>query len=252
MSTTKKALLFSLALLPVAALAGYFIASYQLDMYDQTAIDEMLSQAGSIGSLTVVSVIQAVLYACVLGFFGYILSDKIGLMRPFRLQSAPLVRTAALSVVFGIVFSLDYWTFGKWIPELDVSSSTHAGLTRSGWLGAILYGGIIEEIMMRLFCMSLLAWLGWKLFYRKKAVVPTGVLIAANVLAALLFAAGHLPATVAFFGTLTPMLLLRCFIFNGGFGLFFGWLYRKYGIQYAITGHALLHVVSKTVWTIFT
>lgn len=35
------------------------------------------------------------------------------------------------------------------------------------------------------------------------------------------------------------------------FGLFFGWLYRKYGIKYAIMGHALLHIVSKTVRVVF-
>ena len=36
----------------------------------------------------------------------------------------------------------------------------------------------------------------------------------------------------------------------GGFGLLFGWMYRKYGIQYAMLSHALLHIVSKTVWAL--
>ncbi len=42
-----------------------------------------------------------------------------------------------------------------------------------------------------------------------------------------------------------------CFLLNGGFGLLFGRLYRRYGIQYAMLSHALLHIVSKTVWTLF-
>jgi len=115
----------------------------------------------------------------------------------------------------------------------------------------VLYGGIVEEIMMRLFLMSLLAWLGWKIFFRRREKPPVGVIAAANVIAALLFAAGHLPATAMIFGTLTPLILLRCFLLNGGFGLFFGWLYRRYGIQYAILGHMLAHMVSKLIWAWF-
>ena len=76
------------------------------------------------------------------------------------------------------------------------------------------------------------------------------MLAAANVAAALLFAASHLPATVLLFGELIAPILARCFLFNGGFGLLFGWMYRKYGIQYAMLSHALLHVISKTVWAL--
>ena len=68
------------------------------------------------------------------------------------------------------------------------------------------------------------------------------------MIAAVLFAAGHLPATVAIFGELTPLLLLRCFLLNGGFGPIFGRLYRKYGIVYAMISHVLFHIVSKLIW----
>ena len=40
-------------------------------------------------------------------------------------------------------------------------------------------------------------------------------------------------------------------IYGGGLGLFFGWLYRRFGIQYAMIGHALAHIVSKLIWFIF-
>ena len=46
-------------------------------------------------------------------------------------------------------------------------------------------------------------------------------------------------------------LLFRCFLLNGGFGLIFGRLYRKYGIIYAMMAHALFHVVCKSVWMAF-
>ncbi|MBR6570794.1 MAG: CPBP family intramembrane metalloprotease [Clostridia bacterium] len=118
-------------------------------------------------------------------------------------------------------------------------------------MASVVYGGVMEEIMMRLFLMSLLAWLGWKILYRKQEKPPVWVFAAANVISAVLFAAGHLPATVMLFGQLTPLLVVRCFLFNGGFGLFFGWLYRRYGIQYAMLGHMLAHIVSKLIWAIF-
>ncbi|MBR4766947.1 MAG: CPBP family intramembrane metalloprotease [Clostridia bacterium] len=98
--------------------------------------------------------------------------------------------------------------------------------------------------------MTLIAFIAWKLFFRKEEAVPVKVLIAANIIAALAFAAGHLPSTITLFGTLTPMIVFRCFLLNGAFGLIFGRLYRKFGIQYAMLSHALLHIVSKTIWLI--
>ena len=73
---------------------------------------------------------------------------------------------------------------------------------------------------------------------------------AANVMAAILFATGHLPATAVMMG-ITPMILFRCFLLNGGFGLLFGWLYRKYGLRYAMLAHGGCHVISKLIWILF-
>lgn len=242
---------FTLALLPVAAAAGYLVIRYQLDLYDEAALAAMLAQLGSAEVLLAVGVVQAVAYAAVCGFFGYVLAGKLGLMRPLRWERRPLLRTLAVSIPLGLLFSLDYWTFGAWLPGTAVQTSAAAGLTVWGWTSAILYGGVMEELFMRLFLMSLLAFLGWKLFCRRRETAPDGVIIAANLLAALLFAAGHLPATAGVFGTLTPLILARCFLLNGGFGLVFGRLYRRYGIQYAMLSHALLHIVSKLIWTFF-
>lgn len=244
----KKALRFTLPLLPVAAVAGYFITGYQLESLDPAILADTVAQVGSLGVLTAITVLQTVAYAAACGFLGYLLAEKLGLMKPIRLEKKPLLVTLALSLVCGILFSLDYWTFGAWMPEL------RAGLDRitlNNWLGSILYGGMVEELMLRLFMMSLIAWLLWKLFCRKAEKPPVGILAGANILAAMLFAAGHLPATYMLFGSLTPLLLIRCFLLNGGFGLLFGWLYRKYGIQYAMLSHGSLHIVSKLIWTAF-
>lgn len=250
MSRTKKALLFTLTLLPVAIVAGYFAARYSLKLLDPALVAQAVGQFGSKTVLLAVTVVQTVLYALVCGFFGYILSDRIGLMRSFRVEKKPLLITLTVSVLFGAILSLDAWTFGKWIPEIGASYAAAGTFDADTWITSILYGGIIEEVMLRLFLMSLIAFLLWKLFFRKRETVPTGVLIAANLIAAALFAAGHLPATAQTIGTLTPMHLLRCFLLNGAFGMLFGRLYRKYGIQYAMLSHALLHIVSRTIWLI--
>lgn len=113
-----------------------------------------------------------------------------------------------------------------------------------GMISAILYGGIVEELMLRLFFMSGVAFILVKLTRRE----GKGIIITANVIASLLFAAGHLPATLVTFGGLTPLLLVRCFLLNGGFGILFGELYRRWGIQYAMLSHMLLHLVSRLIW----
>ena len=117
-------------------------------------------------------------------------------------------------------------------------------------IASLTYGGVIEEVMLRLFLMSLIAFVLQKLFARDKKEVPPAILITANVIAAMLFAAGHLPATVMSIG-LNPIIIFRCFLLNGGAGLLFGRLYRKYGIHYAMIGHALAQVVSKVIWILF-
>ena len=69
---------------------------------------------------------------------------------------------------------------------------------------------IDQQIMkMRLFFMSLMALIISKLFCKNEEDIPVRVFAAANIISALLFAAGHLPATMAM-TTLTPLLLFRC------------------------------------------
>ena len=105
---------------------------------------------------------------------------------------------------------------------------------------------------MKLFLMSLIAFILWKLFFisTPKNKLPDIIFIAANIISTLLFAAGHLPATAAAFGALTPMLLARCFLLKGIFGLLFGRLYSRDGSWYAMAAHMLVHIVSKAVWLI--
>lgn len=251
MAKIKKPLLFTLCLLPIAIVAGIFVGLYQLDTYSEEMLAQIVAQVGSTDVLIVVGAVQTAGYALFCGFFGYILADQLGLWKPLRFEKKKLMVTLAISVVGGIVFSLDHWVFGSFIDGIQQANA--ASLTVSGVIASVLYGGIMEEVLMRLFFMSLIAWLIWKVFCRKYTCenIPTGVFVAANIIAALAFAAGHLPAIVAIFGELTPVILLRCFLLNGGFGLIFGWLYRKYGVGYSMVSHTVFHIVSKLIWILF-
>ena len=76
------------------------------------------------------------------------------------------------------------------------------------------------------------------------------VYVIAIILAAILFAAGHIPSTMTM-TALTLVILLRCFLFNGGLGLGFGYLYRKYGIWYAMIAHGFTHLIADILMIIF-
>ena len=251
MNKIKKPLLFALCLLPIALLGGIFASLHQLDILSPAMIEQLLAELGSRELLIVIGALQAAGYALFCGFFGHILADQVGLWRQIRIERKSFLFILAISTLGGIVFSLDHWMFGSFID--GIQATNEASLTLNGVLASLLYGGILEEVMMRLFFMSLIAFVLWKLFFRKyeREAIPTCVFVIANLTAAILFAAGHLPATLSLFGELTPLLLVRCFLLNGGFALLFGWLFRKYGIVYAIISHATFHIVSKLIWILF-
>ncbi len=251
MTKIKKPLLFTLCLLPIAVIAGIFTGLWQIETLPEEMIAEIVAQIGSVELLIVVYAMQTVSYALFCGLFGYILADKTGLWKPIGISKRSLVITLAVSLIGGILFSLDYWTFGSVIEP--VRASYESGVTVNNVIASILYGGVIEEVMLRLFFMSLAAFIIWKVFCRKydRDNIPTSVFATANITAAILFAAGHLPATFVLFGGLTPMIVFRCFMMNGCFGLLFGWIYRRYGIVYSMISHAVLHIVSKLIWAVF-
>lgn len=242
----KKVALFVLALLPVAAIGGYFTGIYGFEEVAPELQSQILEQIGSKELYYLIGALQTCLYAVVFGALGYILAQKLGLMKPFAIEKKPAVIALGFAVFCGLILSLDIVLFGRLIPQVGQMYEQRPSLPY--WIASVTYGGVVEEVMMRLFVMSLIAFIMWKLFFRKQLNVPVSVLVIANVAAALLFAAGHLPATMQMFGEITPLILFRCFLLNSVAGICFGYLYRKYGIQYAMMAHAGAHVVWKVIW----
>jgi membrane protease YdiL (CAAX protease family) len=243
----KKALRFVLRLLPIALITGLFLGIWTLDMLPVNQIEMALAKVGSRKNFILLTALRTIIRATFCGFLGYLLANKVGLWKPIKFEKKKLTMTLVISFLGGLLLSLDPWTFGKFI-NIPIQQNNISAIA---FIASILYGGIIEELMLRLFFMSLIIWILQKLFFRKQDQIPQKVFIISNIISALVFAAGHLPMTIELFGSLTPIIIFRCFLFNGGFGLIFGWFYRKYGIHYAMLSHAMLHLVSKMIWLCF-
>ena len=234
----------------VGLVGGFFTGIYLLDSYPAEIRQQVLEQGMTATLLGLVSAAQAAGYGLILGAAGIALGKKTGLWKDEKaITKKPLMITLVISVIGGLVLILaDILFFGRFSQV--IMDSYAAKPTIPYMLAAVLYGGVIEEVMLRLFMMSLIAFIFHKIFGRGSEKPTVGILIAANVAAAILFAAGHLPTTAATMG-ITPMILFRCFLLNGGFGLAFGWLYRKYGLRYSMIAHGGCHIISKLIWILF-
>ena len=105
----------------------------------------------------------------------------------------------------------------------------------------ILYGGVVEELLLRWGLMSFLGWLVWSVAGRPERL-SAWTFWAAIVCAAGLFASGHLPAL--FFLLPHPPTWLVALALAANFvpGVFFGWLFWRQGLEAAMMAHALAHL----------
>lgn len=226
---------------------GYFTGLYSVETLSPEMLEQVVQQVGSVEMVILITTVQSLLYGLACGLVGKFLSKKVGLWREnWSLERKPLIAAVIVGLITGCALILfDLLWFGN--EAAVIRQSYEAKPSLNYMIASLTYGGVIEEVMLRLFLMSLIAFVLQKLVARDKKETMPSILIAANVIAALLFAAGHLPATVMSIG-LNPIIIFRCFLLNGGAGLLFGRLYRKYGIHYAMLGHGLAHVVSKLIW----
>lgn len=112
----------------------------------------------------------------------------------------------------------------------------------------VLYGGVVEEVLMRWGIMTTLIWLPWR-FVQKKAGSPrVNYVLGAIFFAAVLFGAAHLPAAATLMGgNLTMPVVIFVILGNCVPGVMFGYLYWRHGIEAAMMAHALAHVVFSLV-----
>ncbi|MBN1262683.1 MAG: CPBP family intramembrane metalloprotease [Anaerolineae bacterium] len=155
-----------------------------------------------------------------------------------------------MAFVAGIIFAVVVLGLDALINPFagtELANATAAG--ESPTIGAllaqlllgVLYGGIVEELLLRWGVMVLFVWIGWRVAQRGQGAPHPALVWTAIILAALLFGIGHLPA-MASMVTLTPRIVIRTVLLNAFGGVLFGWLFWRRNLETAMVAHAAGHV----------
>ncbi len=200
--------------------------------------------------------VQMMLLVGVLTLCGLRMGRHIGLGSP--LMQAWLGRTAApeasvlrpvQAICLGTLVGAVLIATSRWLdpllPEpLHAIAEPGAGQTAVNGVLASFYGGIAEELLARLFVMTLIVWL-FSAFGRRKP--RPAMFWTAIMLAALLFGAGHLPPAAELWGW-SAIVVFRTLLLNAVAATVFGWLYWRRGIEMAMLSHfsadILVHVLA--------
>ena len=146
-----------LCVLPFAIVGGFFTGVYTLEHSTDDMTRMIYEQVQSPTLFYIITTIQSVMYAVLATAAGYLLADRLGLIKSFRFQREILKKTVPVIILFGILFASDYFVFGHFIPE--VAADYEKGISPAYFLCSLTYGGVIEEILLRWFFMSLIAWI---------------------------------------------------------------------------------------------
>lgn len=201
-----------------------------------------------------ITVAQSTVMFAIFLFFGLLLSNKLGLRIPIlenyflrKKTDIDIKATVKISVSLGILTGVAIVVLDQLFSWLGVNLMSQ--ISAPAWQGflASFYGGIGEEIVMRLFFMTLMTWIISKIIRSKRKVVENkNIMWIAIGTAALIFGLGHLPVT-ATLTSLTPLVITRAIILNGIGGVVFGWLFWRKGLESAIIAHfsadIILHVI---------
>lgn len=223
----------------LGALATAAVLPYTLALYPARA-----AQLPPLGILVLASVAQSFVLLLGLSWLGLRLGRPLGLDSPLVrawLERQPpsqppstLVRAGVAGLLIGGGLLLLDRLFAPLLPPLAGLTLPTVALWKR--LLASGYGGITEELLLRLFLMTLLAWLLRRSFVRRQGLTPPWVFWAAILLAALLFGAAHLPAASTLW-PLTAGVVVRTLALNALAGVGFGYLYWKRGLEHAMLAH---------------
>jgi membrane protease YdiL (CAAX protease family) len=247
----RRTFLRQVVILWAAGLIGV-VAVLPLVFHTNTAILEKASAKGLTVPLVVaLSVLQNAVLLAVTVPVGLWAASRLSLRAPLSEALAtggslgeaakPFLGTAVLAgAATGVVlWLLSAFVFGPAMP--GEFTAIRRGITWQG-LPASLYGGITEELFMRLFLLSLLALGARRLLTPLAGGLPAAPFWVANGLAALLFGLGHIPGAFASV-PLTPAVWAYAIVLNGICGIVFGWLYWRKGLEAAMVAHFTVDIV---------
>jgi hypothetical protein len=194
---------------------------------------------------TILFFVQAIGFGLII-FIGLYLGKEIGFGAPLlerwlnkEVVQERIVSTLKLSIGLGIIvavekFILDRFIFSPFVPSLLIQWKQMP----FGWKWVVPFQqGIGEEISHRLFWMTLLVWIIYKI-QKPENNQPTSIGVWIPIIIVTILS---LPGTI-FWGA-APLIKLEFIILAGTGGIIFGWLYWKKGIESAIIAHFIADVV---------
>lgn len=199
--------------------------------------------------------LQAFVLLGALSLLGLRMGHRLGLGAPLlrrwlgggstTVQLPAPLQAILLGVASGALVLLCAQWIDPWLPTMiNPPAATAAGVSAFNGLLASFYGGIAEELQLRLFLMTLMLWVVARLRRRMPGNAAFHVAI---VLAAVLFGVGHLPAAAHIWG-LDATVVLRTLALNALVGCVCGWLYWRRGLEMAMLAHfsadIVLHVLA--------
>jgi hypothetical protein len=176
---------------------------------------------------------------------GILLARKMGLGAPLLEswlyhQEAPVrlrdsfSSGALVGLAVGIVLIVIVLALAPHMPGLPFVTAARVPVWKR--LLVCFYGGVDEEILTRLFLLTLFAWIGLRFFQKQKVRLAPATFWIANGLAAVLFGLGHLPAASRVM-QITPEVVVVALVLNGIAAVSFGYLYWKRGLESAMIAH---------------
>jgi membrane protease YdiL (CAAX protease family) len=236
-------------------LTGPLVIPYFLGL---EAIAPVPQPQETLGALVLSAILRNLVLLVPAAGLGLLVARRIGLGAPYLeswLDGAPRPAEPPSSIVGPalfwaavtalVAFGIDaFFRYGLGVdfPAPEIHARINVSWWRSGL--ASFWAPFAEEIVDRLFLLSLVAWLGMKLF--RVSGEGRGRSIAlwiATVATALFFGWYHIGNEQLFAAVVPPVVALRTVLIILPVGLAFGWLYMRRGLEAAILSHFVIDVI---------
>ncbi|MEM3551086.1 MAG: CPBP family intramembrane glutamic endopeptidase [Candidatus Bathyarchaeia archaeon] len=231
-----------------------YTLSIQLDLLEELPIP--------LHMLLTLQLFQNVIMFAILIFFGLRLAGKVGLGAPileswsrgekvkpdFSAILGISILLGVLAVILTAVLDLSFYFMFPNEPIYTLKLPK-----APAWQGflASFYGAINEEILSRLFLMSLFMWIFLKIKKTKEGKPMELTIWLAIAVTAIIFGLLHLPST-AILIPITPFIIARAVILNGIAGTIFGWLFWKKGLESAMISHFIADIIIHGIFPFLT
>ena len=234
-----------LTLVLAASISGLLVLPYSFEFAGQS-----LFVQPNIPEIILISFIQYVVMFALLAYLGLRVSKKIEIEpTPVLAGKTQLQKYLAISVVSGILVGLGIMLLGLLLDSLFIFPDVASGTGAPGAITAFFasfYGGIGEEVLLRLFLVPFLCLLiigVMKLLGLAKTWKHSdNIMWFSIVLASIVFGLGHLPG-IAVIMAITPPVIVRAVLLNGIGGVVFGWLFFRKGLEFAMISHFSADIV---------